>query len=145
MFTMAFFNTKYPYMRLIDDTSRHNKGTNTIQTSGNLSNDHITGDAVFGEDYVYHSYQIIPLTATTAEFNVEGSNDNVHWTNIPTASGSLKKHLDLTEEARQILKRIVNERRVSGLRQNDLLDMLYEGEAKEYVKNLINEIYYDQL
>ena len=43
-----------------------------------------------------------------------------------TASGSLKKHLDLTEEARQILKRIVNERRVSGLRQNDLLDMLLD-------------------
>ena len=28
---------------------------------------------------------------------------------------------------------------------NDLLDMLREGEAKEYVKNLINEVYYDQL
>ena len=28
---------------------------------------------------------------------------------------------------------------------NDLLDMLYEGEAKEYVRNLINEVYYDQL
>jgi len=27
---------------------------------------------------------------------------------------------------------------------NDLLDMLHEGEAKEYVKDLINEIYYDQ-
>ena len=28
---------------------------------------------------------------------------------------------------------------------NDLLDILREGEAKEYVKNLINEVYYDQL
>tara|TARA_R100001015_G_C4423917_1_gene23503 strand:+ start:158 stop:283 length:126 start_codon:yes stop_codon:yes gene_type:complete len=28
---------------------------------------------------------------------------------------------------------------------NDLLDMLHEGEAKEYVKNLIDELYYDQL
>ena len=28
---------------------------------------------------------------------------------------------------------------------NNLLDMLREGEAKEYVKNLINEVYYDQL
>ena len=28
---------------------------------------------------------------------------------------------------------------------NDLLDLLHEGEAKEYVKNLINEVYYDQL
>ena len=31
------------------------------------------------------------------------------------------------------------------IKLNDLLDMLYEGEAKEYVKNLINEVYYDQL
>ena len=31
------------------------------------------------------------------------------------------------------------------IKLNNLLDMLYEGEAKEYVKNLINEIYYDQL
>ena len=31
------------------------------------------------------------------------------------------------------------------IKLNDLLDMLYEGEAKEYVKNLINEIYYDKL
>jgi hypothetical protein len=30
------------------------------------------------------------------------------------------------------------------IKLNNLLDMLYEGEAKEYVKNLINEIYYDQ-
>ena len=27
---------------------------------------------------------------------------------------------------------------------NKLLDMLHEGEANEYVKDLINEIYYDQ-
>jgi|TARA_B100000282_G_C31391196_1_gene335683 hypothetical protein len=31
------------------------------------------------------------------------------------------------------------------IKLNDLLDMLYEGEAKEYVKNLINEVYYDKL
>ena len=30
-------------------------------------------------------------------------------------------------------------------RLNNLLDMLYEEEAKEYVRNLINEVYYDQL
>ena len=30
------------------------------------------------------------------------------------------------------------------IKLNNLLDMLYEGEAKKYVKNLINEIYYDQ-
>ena len=29
-------------------------------------------------------------------------------------------------------------------RLNELLDMLHEGETKEYVQNLINEIYYDQ-
>ena len=28
---------------------------------------------------------------------------------------------------------------------NDLLDILYEGEAKEFVRNLINEVYYDKL
>jgi hypothetical protein len=28
---------------------------------------------------------------------------------------------------------------------NDLYDMLYEGEAKEYVKDLINKVHYDQL
>jgi len=28
---------------------------------------------------------------------------------------------------------------------NDLLDMLYEGEAKEYLRDLINQLYYDQL
>ena len=31
------------------------------------------------------------------------------------------------------------------IKLNDLLDMLCEGEAKEYVKNLINEVYYDKL
>ena len=29
-------------------------------------------------------------------------------------------------------------------RLNELLDMLQEEETKEYVQNLINEIYYDQ-
>jgi hypothetical protein len=28
---------------------------------------------------------------------------------------------------------------------NDLLDMMYEGEAKNYLKDIINQIYYDQL
>ena len=31
------------------------------------------------------------------------------------------------------------------IKLNNLLDILHEGEAKEYVRNLINEIYYDQL
>tara|TARA_Y100001937_G_scaffold128630_1_gene206325 strand:- start:2902 stop:3273 length:372 start_codon:yes stop_codon:yes gene_type:complete len=86
---MAFFNTKYPYMRLIDDTSRHNKGTDTVQTSGNLASVQLTGTTILAQDYVYHSYQIVPISATTAEFNVQGSNDNENWTNIPGASGSL--------------------------------------------------------
>jgi hypothetical protein len=28
---------------------------------------------------------------------------------------------------------------------NDLLDMMYEGEAKTYLKDIINQIYHDQL
>ena len=68
-------------MRLIDDTSRHNKGTETIQTSGAASAQ-ITGESILCQDYFFHSYQVIPVSSTTAEFNVEGSNDNVHWTNI---------------------------------------------------------------
>ncbi|EPR72805.1 Cytochrome P450 hydroxylase [Winogradskyella psychrotolerans RS-3] len=45
------------------------------------------------------------------------------WFNV---SGEIKKHVDLTGEARQILKRIVNERRTSGVTENDLLDMLLD-------------------
>lgn len=41
-------------------------------------------------------------------------------------SGVLQKHLDLTKEARQILKTIVEERKLSGKRYDDLLDMLLE-------------------
>ena len=77
-------------MRLIDDTSRHNKGTDTVQTSGNLASVQLTGTTILAQDYVYHSYQIVPISATTAEFNVQGSNDNENWTNIPGASGSLR-------------------------------------------------------
>lgn len=59
-------------------------------------------------------------------------------------SGQLKKELDLTTEARNILRRIVNDRKSSADRQNDLLDMLldarYEdGEAMEE-EQLIDEI-----
>lgn len=42
------------------------------------------------------------------------------------ASGKIEKHLALTREARDILKRIVNERRASNTRENDLLDMLLD-------------------
>lgn len=41
-------------------------------------------------------------------------------------SGTLRKHTKLSEEARDILKRIVNERKASGNRYDDLLDMLLE-------------------
>ena len=43
-----------------------------------------------------------------------------------TASGKIQKHINLTIEARTILKRIVNERRDSNIKANDLLDMLLE-------------------
>lgn len=42
------------------------------------------------------------------------------------ASGTIEKHLELTREARQILKNIVRARRNSQERQDDLLDMLLE-------------------
>lgn len=41
-------------------------------------------------------------------------------------SGILNKHLNLSNEARTILKRIVEERKASGKRYDDLLDMLLE-------------------
>tara|TARA_R100001594_G_C3959030_1_gene244858 strand:+ start:207 stop:569 length:363 start_codon:yes stop_codon:yes gene_type:complete len=80
------FNSKYPYMRLIDDTSRHNKGTQTIQTSGDLSSVDITGEAILCQDYPTHSYHVIPLSSTTAEFSVQGSNDNENWTDLTGCS-----------------------------------------------------------
>jgi len=45
------------------------------------------------------------------------------WFNL---SGEIEKHIELTNEARQILKRIVNERRASNIKADDLLDMLLE-------------------
>lgn len=41
-------------------------------------------------------------------------------------SGKIRKHVSETEEARNILKKLVNERRQSGKRHDDLLDMLLE-------------------
>jgi len=46
-------------------------------------------------------------------------------------SGTLKKHLDLTLEARDILKELVNERKKSGVRENDLLDMLLDARYED--------------
>lgn len=45
------------------------------------------------------------------------------WFNI---SGKIKEHTDLTDEARDILRELIDERRTAGGRQNDLLDMLLE-------------------
>ncbi|MDP2687414.1 MAG: cytochrome P450 [Aequorivita sp.] len=63
------------------------------------------------------------------------------WFNL---SGKIKKHISETDEARAILKKLVNERRNSGKREDDLLDMLLEaryedGNAMED-KQLIDEI-----
>ncbi|WP_282031300.1 cytochrome P450 [Winogradskyella eximia] len=63
------------------------------------------------------------------------------WFNL---SGEIEKHIELTNEARQILKRIVNERRASTIKEDDLLDMLLEaryddGNAMEE-EQLIDEI-----
>jgi len=60
------------------------------------------------------------------------------------ASGTIDKHLKLTNEARQIIKRLVDERRQSRVKYNDLLDMLLEtryedGSAMEE-DQLIDEI-----
>ena len=41
-------------------------------------------------------------------------------------SGSIKYHKNLTQEARDILRKLVMERRASGKRENDLLDLLLE-------------------
>ena len=60
------------------------------------------------------------------------------------ASGQIKKHTDLTAEARTILKTIVNERRNSGNRADDLLDMLldakYDDGSAMAEAQLIDEI-----
>tara|TARA_R110002049_G_scaffold51108_3_gene144874 strand:+ start:43 stop:1377 length:1335 start_codon:yes stop_codon:yes gene_type:complete len=63
------------------------------------------------------------------------------WFNV---SGEIKKHVDLTNEAREILKRIVNERRISNIKEHDLLDMLLDaryddGTAMEE-EQLVDEI-----
>ena len=60
------------------------------------------------------------------------------------ASGEIKKYTTLIDEARKILKEIVNERRTSKIRQNDLLDMLldarYEDGNAMDEEQLIDEI-----
>lgn len=59
-------------------------------------------------------------------------------------SGEIKKHTDLTDQARQILKRIVNDRRVSKTKEHDLLDMLldakYDDGSSMAEEQLVDEI-----
>lgn len=45
--------------------------------------------------------------------------------------GAIKKHIKLTDEARDTLRALVNERRQSGERQDDLLDMLLEARYED--------------
>lgn len=63
------------------------------------------------------------------------------WFNL---SGKIEKHIDLTREARSILKRIVNERRKSQTSHDDLLDMLlnarYDDGSAMSEEQLLDEI-----
>ena len=52
-------------------------------------------------------------------------------------SGKIDKHIELTREARHILKRIANERRASNIKENDLLDMLLDARYDD--GNVIDE------
>ena len=58
--------------------------------------------------------------------------------------GEIKKHTDLTDEARVILKKLVKARKESDIRENDLLDMLldarYEDGNEMDEEQLIDEI-----
>src|SRR5690606_736908 len=57
---------------------------------------------------------------------------------------NIQKHIDLTEEARVMLRRIVDKRKSNGIRENDLLDMLldarYEDGTPMEDEQLIDEI-----
>lgn len=65
----------------------------------------------------------------------------VWWFNL---SGKTKKHLDLTQNSRAILKRLVEERKQSNKKQDDLLDMLlvakYEDGSTMDENQLVDEI-----
>jgi cytochrome P450 len=65
----------------------------------------------------------------------------VWWFNL---SGKTKKHLDLTQNSRIILKRLVEERKQSNCKLDDLLDMLlnakYEDGSRMDENQLVDEI-----
>jgi cytochrome P450 len=65
----------------------------------------------------------------------------VWWFNL---SGKTKKHLDLTQNSRTILRRLVEERKQSNTKHDDLLDMLlnarYEDGSEMSESQLVDEI-----
>jgi len=65
----------------------------------------------------------------------------VWWFNL---SGKTQKHLDLTQSSRTILKRLVEERKQSNIKHDDLLDMLinakYEDGSSMEENQLVDEI-----
>ena len=69
------------YRRLRDLQDRKDHGTHTIQTSGAPW---LTGEAVFTQDYLTHSYQVVAVGdgPWSGQFNVDISNDNVNYTCI---------------------------------------------------------------
>ena len=73
------------YRRLRDLQDRKDHGTHTIQTSGEPW---LTGEAVFTQDYLTHSYQVVPLYSGPwdAKFHIEVSNDAVNYTCVYTSS-----------------------------------------------------------
>ena len=50
------------------------------------------------------------------------------WFNL---SGEINKHLNLTKEARSILQKLIVDRQQSGIRKNDLLDMLLDARYQD--------------
>jgi cytochrome P450 len=65
----------------------------------------------------------------------------VWWFNL---SGKTKKHLDLTQNSRTILRRLVEERKLSNTKHDDLLDMLlnarYDDGSEMSESQLVDEI-----
>lgn len=61
-----------------------------------------------------------------------------------TLSGTIKKHMQLTVEAREILLKVVNKRRNSNVRKDDLLDMLMDARYEDHTamddQQLVDEI-----
>ena len=74
------------YNRLADWGDRTNKGSRTLQTSGQLAAGPtaIEGVALSIKDWSLHSYQVITTGEGTwdGEFQIEVSNDGENYTNI---------------------------------------------------------------